>query len=96
MPAAVYGVLKLYVEDEKANVDGTTFRHIANYLATGDADAQPARLEVACADFGYTLGELRTLRAEGKTGRDVAAEVVGRGVRGPPAHAGPPSRAAPR
>lgn len=81
MPPPIFHTLERYVSDPGASVDGTTFRHLAEYLATGNEAAQPHRLEVACVDFGYTLEELRALRAEGKTGRHVAAEVVGRGVR---------------
>jgi len=55
-----------------------TFRYIAEYLET---NIQPYRLEVACSDFGYTLCEIDSLRMNGKTTRDIAAEIVSRGVR---------------
>jgi hypothetical protein len=81
MSAPVHSILASYaVGGSSAGLRGTTFLHIDNFLASGEAGAQPARLRVACADFGYTLDELRALRAAGKLGRDVAAEVVSRGV----------------
>lgn len=78
VPPRTFRILERYIGDPEASLDGTTFRYLAEYLATG---AQPPRLEVACFDFGYSLGELHALRAKRKTGRDVAAEIVGRGVR---------------
>ena len=79
LPPAVVGILTDYVTDgDKAHLDCTTFQHIDAFLATGE---EAPRLWVACGDFGYTLGELQRLRAAGKTGRQVAAEVVARGVR---------------
>jgi hypothetical protein len=79
LPPAVVGILSDYVTDgDKAHLGFTTFRHIDAFLATGE---EAPRLWVACGDFGYTLGDLQRLRAAGKTGRQVAAEVVARGVR---------------
>ena len=79
MPSMIYNFLQQFI-DNKRNLDGTTFRYIAEYLESGET-TQPYRLEVACSDFGYTMGELDLLRVSGKTARDVAAEIVGRGVR---------------
>ena len=79
MPSMIYHFLQEFI-DYKRNLDGTTFRYIAEYLETGN-NIQPYRLEVACSDFGYTLCELDSLRLSGKTTRDIAAEIVGRGVR---------------
>ena len=84
MPQGIHGLLARCLAAGNTALGGTTFRYIHDFLATGDEKAQAARLGVACADFGYTLAELRALRAAGKTGRDVAAEVVGRGVRRSP------------
>jgi len=79
MPPMIYNFLQKFL-DNKRNLDSTTFRYIAEYLETGD-NIQPYRLEVACSDFGYTISELDSLRVSGKTARDIAAEIVGRGVR---------------
>ena len=79
MPSTIYNFLQEFIEN-KRNLDGTTFRYIAEYLETGD-NIQPYRLEVACSDFGYTLCEIDSLRMNGKTTRDIAAEIVSRGVR---------------
>jgi len=79
MPSMIYNFLQEFIEN-KRNLDGTTFRYIAEYLETGD-NIQPYRLEVACSDFGYTLCEIDSLRVSGKTARDIAAEIVSRGVR---------------
>jgi hypothetical protein len=79
LPPAVVGILSDYATDgDKTHLGFTTFRHIDAFLATGE---EAPRLWVACGDFGYTLGDLQRLRAAGKTGRQVAAEVVARGVR---------------
>lgn len=79
MPTMVHSLLQQFL-DNKRNLDGLTFRYIADYLETGENN-QPYRLEVACSDFGYTLKELQMLHINGKTARDVAEEIVGRGVR---------------
>ena len=79
MPSMIYNLLQQFL-DNKRNLDGTTFRYIADYLESGN-NIQPYRLEVACSDFGYTMGELDSLRVSGKTAKDIAAEIVGRGVR---------------
>ena len=79
MPSMIYNFLQEFI-DNKRNLDGTTFRYIADYMETGH-NIQPYRLEVACSDFGYTMSELDFLRINGKTARDIATEIVGRGVR---------------
>jgi hypothetical protein len=79
LPSIVVGILTEYAADgDKAHLEYTTFRHIDTFLASGEV---APRLWVACGDFGYPLEELQQLRAAGKTGRQVAAEVVARGVR---------------
>ena len=79
LPPAVVGLLSDYATDgDKAHLGYTTFRHIDTFLATGE---KAPRLWVACGDFGYPLEELQQLRAAGKTGRQVAAEVVARSAR---------------
>lgn len=77
MPLAVHSILLRYIQNSATDLSWTTFRHIAAYFATG---TRGARLEVACADFGYTFEELEALRGAGKTAKDVASEIVGRGV----------------
>jgi len=79
MPTMIYHFLQEFI-DYNRNLDGTTFRYIAEYLETGN-NIHPYRLEVACSDFGYTLCELDSLRIDGKTARDIAVEILGRGVR---------------
>ena len=47
------------------------------YFSTGVVHP---RLKVACADYGYTQVELAAFKAQGKTARDLAQEIVARGV----------------
>ena len=74
MPPRVRSLLKRFVA-EGGPLEGSTFTHIANFFK-GAADAE--RLEVACADFGYSIAELRALANAGKTAQDVATEIIAR------------------
>ena len=74
MPPGARRQLKSFAEGGPLS-EGSTFTHIANFFK-GAADSE--RLEVACADFGYSVSELRALAAAGKTAQDVAAEIVAR------------------
>ena len=81
MPAGVNRILAAYGSDRRVSLDWTTFRHIAEFLDKGTAG--PERLEVACADFGFTRGELAAFRAAGVSSQEVAIGIVQRA--GPPA-----------
>lgn len=55
-----------------------TFKHIINYMSWNQVDK--SRLPVALADYGFTLEELDSALKEGKTAKDIAAEIIARGV----------------
>jgi hypothetical protein len=77
MPPFALGVMRAYLGGKNSDARGTTFTHIVRYMEDGSDPEK--RLWVACADYGYTVEELDTLKAEGKTAKDIAQEVVDRG-----------------
>lgn len=78
MPRMVFELLSAYLIDANTSLKRTTFSHIVTFFQTG---REAGRLSVACADFGYSVDELRALRTAGSTALDVAAEIIGRGSR---------------
>jgi hypothetical protein len=78
MPRMVFELLSAYLIDTNTSLTRTTFSHIVTFFQTG---REAGRLSVACADFGYSVDELRSLRTAGSTALDVAAEIIGRGSR---------------
>lgn len=74
MPPRALGHLKRFAEGGPLS-EGSTFTHIVNFFK-GAPDG--GRLEVACADFGYSIAELRALAGAGKTAQDVATEIIAR------------------
>jgi hypothetical protein len=80
LPPAAFTAIKGWMEtpgSKAGDIPHVTFTYIAAFFETGkEAD----RLKVACADYGYTIDELKALKAAGKTAKDVAAEIVARGM----------------
>jgi hypothetical protein len=76
LPRLAYSMLQRWYEsdprDEKL-LASLSFRYIFQYLKDGSTKRD--RLDVALADIGYTLQEIK-----GKTSDDIATEVLQRGV----------------
>ena len=78
MPAPTVFTLKNYIANGDENkLANSTFRYIVEFIKTNTI-SQPARFEVACIDFGYTLAELCAIRDSGKTSFDIATEIINR------------------
>ena len=78
MSPVVHEMLTRYRDTgETSWFNALTFRHVADYMATGEEDA---RLPIALADIGYTRDELAQLRADGKAINDIVDEILARGV----------------
>ena len=56
---------------------GATFDYVIRFFATGE---EHWRLPVALADIGYTLDEIKALKADGRSAKDLAKEILERGV----------------
>lgn len=76
--SATYGLLKFWVETGKPGygMEMCPFRHVINYMANG---AVAPALTDALATYGYTREAIDAAKAEGKTARDIAREIVSRG-----------------
>lgn len=81
----VYNILRRYCLDQATDLSRVTFRHIVRFLDTG---VERIEVEIAGGLCGYTLLDLRELRATGAKGVDVAREIVSRGPGHPGAKAG--------
>jgi GTPase SAR1 family protein len=77
VPSPIHGLLTQYAQGKRDEAEASTFVYIILFFATGEENP---RLKVASADYGYTLEELKTLKGQGKTAREVAGEIVSRGV----------------
>jgi len=76
MPDGVCSKLRAYISTGDADhLQGTTFRYIHMYM---NKRKEVGRLEVACADFGYTMAELNDMVSNCKTAVDVAREIISR------------------
>jgi len=64
-----------YIDYGDDFLNGTAFRYIDEYLKTGEKTVQ---VIVAGDKYGYTFNQLLGFRDAGKTGRDIANEVLDR------------------
>ncbi len=79
MPPGACAALLGWVKEGRDSDDiaHSTFQYIAMLV---DEGKEHSRLAVAALDFGYTRDELLQLKQQGKTGKDIAREVLARGV----------------
>lgn len=81
LPSAFYFYLQTWVNANPIiharGMPGSTFDYVIRFFATGE---EHARLPIALADIGYTLDELKALKAEGKTAKDLGNVILERGV----------------
>lgn len=59
------------------NLSYCTFRYIVEFF---DNKPQHPRFKTACSDYGYTIEEITGLKNSGKTAKDIAKEILDRGV----------------
>ena len=72
----IRNLLNTYIDNPDVDLEGTTLKYLVRFFETGDLT--PPRLEIACADFGYSFDELVAMRAIGIKFRDVALEILSR------------------
>ena len=71
-------ILEYSINYDIKKLNNVTFKYIVNYFETNEIHD---RLNIACADIGYSPLEISDIKKSGRTIQDITTEILARGYK---------------